>query len=405
MVSTQHYNTLSSASSHFLSDENFGIPDIENVMNTVFGSDRSGKEAVSWKQYWNELNVYEEALRLGGNTADVPMMRSCDTSQSVSDPDEDNVTVVDMSPSQEILSTQLLQAAATDREAECERCCNNGNISPREDKLGGKNLDQTRALDHADQCDVLKQDWPILAKEVETELLKSSGEAVASGQGTAPTVRAHKWKAYMEDDNNMKTDTVPLFQPVVQLSTLGSSKTIPTAEKNLQHTLNAHWAVTSKISSHCQAQIDYFLLRFIICCSIAFSVLDNCFFIEFLACLLPSYACPDRLAFFIKHITAEAKNVAKKVEDHLAKFDHNTLSYNGWSSKGCDEVYTVHITTPWPRQSYLVEGLQLTGKSTDADTLFGGIIQVMVQFVAKRISIVVSDTTGNVKKCHAMICK
>ena len=77
MVSTQHYNTLSSASSHFLSDENFGIPDIENVMNIVFGSDHSGKEAVSWKQYWNELNVYEEALRLGGNTADVPMVCLC----------------------------------------------------------------------------------------------------------------------------------------------------------------------------------------------------------------------------------------------------------------------------------------------------------------------------------------
>jgi hypothetical protein len=117
-------------------------------------------------------------------------MPSCDVSQSVSDPDEDNVTVVNTSPSQEVLSTQLLQAAATDREAERERRRNNGNISPREDKPGGKNLDQTclrlaierpattkagnttthywciacdkfrannsrsRALDHADQCDV-----------------------------------------------------------------------------------------------------------------------------------------------------------------------------------------------------------------------------------------------------------
>jgi hypothetical protein len=97
---------------------------------------------------------------------------------------------------------------------------------------------------------------------------------------------------------------------------------------------------------------------------------------SFLNARLPSYACPDRSAFFVKHIAAEAKNVAKKVEDHLAKFDHNTLSYDGWSSKGRDEVYTVHITTPWPRQSYLVEGLQLTGKSTDADTLFDGIIRV-----------------------------
>jgi hypothetical protein len=74
MVSTQHYNALSSVSSRFLSDENFEVPDIKNVMNTVFGSERSAKEAESWKQYWNELNVYEEALRLGGNIGDVPMV-------------------------------------------------------------------------------------------------------------------------------------------------------------------------------------------------------------------------------------------------------------------------------------------------------------------------------------------
>jgi len=108
----------------------------------------------------------------------------------MSDPNEDDVTVIDTSQSQEVLSTQLLQAAATDREAEREQRCNNSNKSPREDKPGGKNLDQTclrlaieqpatmkagnatthywciacdkfrannsrsRALDHADQCDV-----------------------------------------------------------------------------------------------------------------------------------------------------------------------------------------------------------------------------------------------------------
>ena len=132
---------------------------------------------------------------------------------------------------------------------------------------------------------MLKRDWPTLAKEVEAELLKSSGDAVASGQGTAPKVRAHKRKAYMENDDDMKTETVPSFHPAVQPSTSGSLKAIPTAETNTQHTLNAHWAVTSKISPHRQAQIDFYLLRFIICCSIAFSVLDSRFFIEFLTCL------------------------------------------------------------------------------------------------------------------------
>ena len=65
-----------------------------------------------------------------------------DTSQST-DPDKDDVTVINTSQSQQVLSTQLLQAAATDHEAERERHHNNGNKSPREDKPGGKNLDQT----------------------------------------------------------------------------------------------------------------------------------------------------------------------------------------------------------------------------------------------------------------------
>ena len=50
------------------------VPDIENVMNTVFGSKRSRKEAELWKQYWNELNMYEEALRLENIIGDVPMV-------------------------------------------------------------------------------------------------------------------------------------------------------------------------------------------------------------------------------------------------------------------------------------------------------------------------------------------
>ena len=74
MVSTQHYDVLSNTSSHFLSDKNFGVPDIENVMNNVFGSKCSRREAESWKQYWNELNMYEEALHLGDNIGDVLMV-------------------------------------------------------------------------------------------------------------------------------------------------------------------------------------------------------------------------------------------------------------------------------------------------------------------------------------------
>jgi hypothetical protein len=70
------------------------------------------------------------------------------------------------------------------------------------------------------------------------------------------------------------------------------------------------------------------------------------------------------------HIAAKAAYVAKGLITFLAGFIHLTLSFDGWSSKGHNEIHTVHITTPWPQKSYLVEGLLLTGLSMDAKTLF-----------------------------------
>jgi hypothetical protein len=46
MVSQNHYNTLKNASDSYLSHEDFGIRDIENVMSKIFGSERAGGEEV-----------------------------------------------------------------------------------------------------------------------------------------------------------------------------------------------------------------------------------------------------------------------------------------------------------------------------------------------------------------------
>jgi hypothetical protein len=116
--------------------------------------------------------------------------------------------------------------------------------------------------------------------------LKSSGKAVALGSGTAPKVRSHKRKAYVEDeDSDTEGATVPSFHPPVQSSTSKSSKSNTNPVKGPLNTLAAHWATMTKISAQRQAEIDYYLLRFVICCSIAFAILDNRFFIDFLTCL------------------------------------------------------------------------------------------------------------------------
>ena len=73
MVATKDYDALHMALHHFLSDNNFGCLDIEDIMNLVFGSNRTGEEAVSWACYWIELNMYEESLWTGV-VEDVPMV-------------------------------------------------------------------------------------------------------------------------------------------------------------------------------------------------------------------------------------------------------------------------------------------------------------------------------------------
>lgn len=89
----------------------------------------------------------------------------------------------------------------------------------------------------------------------------------------------------------------------------------------------------------------------------------------------PSYSVPDRSSFFVKHIASEAAYVVKLMKVFLTQFIHLTLSFDGWSSKGGDEIYTVHITTP-TRMSFLVEGLVLTGESTSGQNIFEKLLAV-----------------------------
>lgn len=79
----------------------------------------------------------------------------------------------------------------------------------------------------------------------------------------------------------------------------------------------------------------------------------------------------------MQHLLVEAVNVAEQLATFLVRFTHLTLSFNGWSSKGGDKIHTVHITTPLC-QSYLVDGLILTGLPTDGDNLFALISEVIV---------------------------
>lgn len=100
---------------------------------------------------------------------------------------------------------------------------------------------------------------------------------------------------------------------------------------------------------------------------------------------------------------AELQVVKKRVKEYLNQFTHNTLSFDGWSSKGHDEIYTVHITN-FLRQSFLVDGLLLTGTSTTGEEIFNRLVPIIMTFDPNKMSLVVTDSGKNVRKSRRLIC-
>lgn len=94
----------------------------------------------------------------------------------------------------------------------------------------------------------------------------------------------------------------------------------------------------------------------------------------------PGFSVPDRSHFFPIHLASEAAAAAAKLVLYLVGMAHLTLSFDGWSSKGHDEIYTLSITTP-ARRSFLADGLVLTGISCTGETLFSYLSAVGVSIL------------------------
>jgi hypothetical protein len=65
MLSVADFRTLTDASERYLTRKDYGVPEVENVMVQIFGTNRIGGEAEAWTKYWRELNIYEEQLQEG----------------------------------------------------------------------------------------------------------------------------------------------------------------------------------------------------------------------------------------------------------------------------------------------------------------------------------------------------
>lgn len=124
----------------------------------------------------------------------------------------------------------------------------------------------------------LGRQFPDDFQAVREALQAQSAENVVTGKSKAPAVRSNKRKATRQDHGREAVS----FAPPVEHNSSQSSSTGSGATK--QTNFEQNWG-TTKITAIRQAFIDFMLLRFIVCCAIAASILDNGFFIDFVTAL------------------------------------------------------------------------------------------------------------------------
>ena len=142
----------------------------------------------------------------------------------------------------------------------------------------------TRLCYHTLSChQPLQHDWPNEYKDVISALQDKSSAKVITGQTTAPAVRLPgKRKATDEHAGRVPITFTSSSSPKgPELPETGLQSLLPSASSTLQTKLSQSWG-DHKLTAVRQAKIDLMLLRFIVCCAIAFSIIDNGFLIDFI---------------------------------------------------------------------------------------------------------------------------
>jgi hypothetical protein len=71
MVTTTKFRALEDAANQYLTENDYGVPEVGAIMAKIFGNNRKGTEAIAWAKYWTELNKYEEKVKDGAGSTDL----------------------------------------------------------------------------------------------------------------------------------------------------------------------------------------------------------------------------------------------------------------------------------------------------------------------------------------------
>ncbi|KAJ7711438.1 hypothetical protein B0H16DRAFT_1703476 [Mycena metata] len=65
VLTSEQYDVFKTTHQRFLAEKNFGFVQTEAAMATVFGLNRSSKDAQIWKEYWHVLGIEHEKMENG----------------------------------------------------------------------------------------------------------------------------------------------------------------------------------------------------------------------------------------------------------------------------------------------------------------------------------------------------
>ncbi|KAF8191063.1 hypothetical protein K438DRAFT_1762979 [Mycena galopus ATCC 62051] len=209
-----------------------------------------------------------------------------------------------------------------------------------------------RIKEHAFQCTKLAELFPNLYEDS----VKANAER---GNGVAPSSKLR---------TKQKQGIIPgNLRPAMEVDQPNTEAGSSTADSNIKEYF-APKKLSDARQAALQAALDIALFQLVICAALPFSFVENPWLINLLFIAAPSYITPDRSAFFIRLITEQLSAFMVALKAFLAARFYLTLSFDGWSSRAHDEIYTFHTTLP-SRRSFLTAGHVFKGVSVTAAAL------------------------------------
>ncbi|CAK5263387.1 unnamed protein product, partial [Mycena citricolor] len=212
------------------------------------------------------------------------------------------------------------------------------------------------------ECTELSKYFPTLYQQVQEEHNEK-----ANGKGPLPKVRTKQKIAAVSPipapgaGTSVPPSSASELMAVDDVTDAESVKILDTAEGSVvdeeedvplkKGTLREYFTPI-KMTETRQAAIDLALFQLVICAALPFAFVENPWLVNLLLIAVPNYVTPERTAFFTAQLTNQMTAFKTALAAFLVGRCYMTLSLDGWSSRGNDEIYTFHTTLPSRRSIF-----------------------------------------------------